>query len=182
MSSIVNGLVQNKILLAILAGVTAIGSFQVWKYNQEKHEKFIAEQTAKCQKQLDLANTYIDSSKTLYVFYNYPSSPLNEVERIEKPGINKPFKIGETYVLIYKVPGRLVPDNPRYDGKFFEGLSKQTTEGVISPLAVTARAIQGKQATVSTFCSPQTFTVSVENLYDPNQQNDVGFPSTMFFP
>jgi hypothetical protein len=182
MSSIVNNLVQNKILLAILAGITSIGSFQVWKYNQEKHEKFIAEQTAKCQQRLDEGYSYMNNSMTLSTFFREPSLAVEELNKIEKPGINTPFKTGKTYVLMYKTPGRLLPSNPRYDGKFFENLSKQTTKGIIPPLAVIAESIEDKQATIVSFCTPESFTVSVENLYEPYQQNDAVLKLAPFLP
>ncbi len=38
---VLSSVIQNKLLVAILAGVVSIGGFQVWQYNQAQYAKFI---------------------------------------------------------------------------------------------------------------------------------------------
>lgn len=58
-------LAEYKIQLAILGVLVSLASFGTWKWKQEQHEKFIAQQQKACQQNLDIANFYVNRSKTL---------------------------------------------------------------------------------------------------------------------
>lgn len=177
------GLVHNKIMLALLGTVISISGFLAWKYNQEQQEKKLAAQIASCKQDLDIASKNIKNSKSLYTFYYARSLGLNNVnQQLERPGINVNFEEGKTYILIYNTPASLIPESPRYEGKFFKTLSEKTVKYNPSPLMVVAKSLnsQSKQAIVTSSCSPQPFNVSVENLYEVSQKNDFTIPSSPF--
>ncbi|MBD2531913.1 hypothetical protein H6G97_20920 [Nostoc flagelliforme FACHB-838] len=183
MKNVFVGVAHYKILLAILGVVSSIASFQVWKWNQEQHEKFLAEQQKACQQDLDIAEDYVNNSKTLYSVYNADVLHQGKFNKeIERPGNNSPFEPGASYILIYNTPAALIPSHPRYDGKFFESLSKKTLKYSPQPLMVVAKSFQPNQATVTTSCSPKPFTVSLDNLYEISQKSDFDFtPSFSMF-
>lgn len=162
-------LAEYKIQLAILGVLVSLASFGTWKWKQEQHEKFLAQQQKACQQNLDIANFYVNRSKTLnaqrLTLFGQP--PL-----ADQPGINAPFKEGQSYILFHTSPSvSFLPSQPRYDGAFFAVLSGRW-KGTPPPLMVKARAIQGKQAVVATSCSPKPFTVSLNDLYETAQGND----------
>lgn len=179
--TLIGGLIQSKIMLAIFGVLTLVLGVEVWKWNQEQHGKFIAQQQKKCQQELDEADEYVKHSKTLYAIYYadvFHQGKLNY--QVQRPGIESPFNPGNRYILLYNTPANLIPNNPRYDGDFFEMLSKKSAKYSPEPLMVTAKSLKDKQATVTTFCSPKPFTVSVENLYDTVQSNDFQLPLPPF--
>jgi hypothetical protein len=102
-----SSLIQNNILLAILAGVVSIGSFQVWQYNQHKYDLFIAAKEKKCEFDLRIAETNVKQSRNLRnLRYNKIANP-----GLEQPGINSEFEKGKAYVFIKTKPGYLIPPN-----------------------------------------------------------------------
>lgn len=160
-------LVQNKILLAILAGVTSIGSFQVWQHNQQEYQKFIAEREKNCEAGFALARAAINHSPSLQnLIYNNIKNPA-----LKQPGINSEFKKDSDYLLIKTKPDYLLPPNvDNYDSQFFKSLSKRG-DNPPKPLEVTAISLDmtKKQAVVSSYCSKTPFTVSLEDLYETYQ-------------
>lgn len=164
-------LIQNKILLAILAGVVSIGSFQIWQYNQEKHYKFLAQQEQSCKFDLSRGEDNVRQSRNLRnLKYNQVVNP-----GLEQPGINSEFKPGKGYVLIYTNNRPLLATNSAtYETDFLKSLS--TADGFApQPLVVTAVSIDvsQKQALVSSACSPKPFIVPLENLYETFQPIDI---------
>ncbi|WP_414541667.1 hypothetical protein [Nostoc sp. CCY0012] len=165
--------IQNKILLAILAGVVSIGSFQVWQYNQQKHEEFIAGKEQDCKAQLHIGEVTVKQSRNLRnLKYNQVANP-----DLEQPGINSEFEPGKGYVLIYTNARSLFPANSAtYESDFFKSLA--TADGFApQPLVVTGVSIdmQKKQALVSSYCSSKPFVVPLENLYETFQTIDINF-------
>jgi hypothetical protein len=57
--------IQNKILLAILAGVVSIGSFQGWEYKKKEHEKVVANKETSCKVQLKMGQDAVRRSRIL---------------------------------------------------------------------------------------------------------------------
>lgn len=174
-------IIQNKILLAILAGVVSIGSFQVWKYNQEKNQKFIADREKECQVRLSQAKVSVDYSTSLSLlrYKNIVRKSLRQ------PGITSKFTKGAGYVLIKTKPDYLIPPNvSNYDSPFFKSLSI-VGDFPPQPLKVTAISIDTvkKEALVSSYCSKEPFTVSLKDLYATYQTSDaddpLGFPNLL---
>lgn len=165
-------LAEYKIQLAILGVLVSLAGFQTWKWQQEQHEKFLAQQQKACQQDFDLASFYVNHSKTLFA---QNLKLLGQPPSADQPGINAPFKEGESYILFHTSPTEsFLPSQPRYDGSFFAmitGRSKDTPP----PIMVRARALQGKQAVVDTSCSPKPFAVSLNDLYEMAQGNDFRF-------
>jgi hypothetical protein len=167
------GLAQYKVLLAILGVVAAWASFEVWKWNQAQHEKYIAQKEQACQQRLATADRYVQSNRFLQAEYyaNKTQSPLKI--KLEKPGITTNFEPEKEYILMYDKPVHLIPENPRYEGSLFERLSRQPTKYPPEPLIVTGKKLLGNKAEVISACSPKTFTVPLDNLYETNQKLDI---------
>ncbi|MBD2303386.1 hypothetical protein H6G80_33710 [Nostoc sp. FACHB-87] len=170
-------LIQNKILLAILAGVVSIGSFQVWKYNQEKYQKFIAERETECQVGLAHGKTsvYFSYSLRRLKYENVANPKLNQ------PGITSEFRKDAGYVIIKTKPDYLIPPNvDNYDSPFFKTLSS-VGEFAPPPLDVTAISIDTvkKEALVSSYCSKTPFRVLLKDLYETYQAADAEDPLSL---
>ncbi|MBE9210530.1 hypothetical protein IQ244_29315 [Nostoc sp. LEGE 06077] len=174
-------LIQNKILLAILAGVLSIGSFQVWKYNQEKYQKFVANRERECEVDLSQAKISVNYSTSLKLLkYN------NVVRKgLRQPGLTSSFTKGAGYVLLKTKPDYLIPpDVENYNSPFFKSLSI-VHDSPPQPLMVTAISVDvtKKEALVSSDCSKMPFTVPLENLYATYQTSDIddplGFPNLL---
>ena len=167
----ISSVIQNKILLAILAGVVSIGSFQVWQYNQQKYENFIAAREKECEFDLNIGETNVKQSRHLRnLRYNQIANP-----GLEQPGINSEFEKGKAYVIIKTKPGYLIPPNTsNYDSTLFKTLSITYTSPP-QPLIVRGVSIDRpkKQALVSSHCSSQPFVVPLENLYENFQPIDI---------
>lgn len=165
-------LAEYKIQMAILGVLISLASFGTWKWKQEQHEKFLVQQQKACQQDLDIASFYVNHSKTLYA---QRLKLLGQPPSADQPGINAPFKEGESYILFHTSPtDSFLPSQPRYDGAFFAPLTGRW-KGTPPPLMVQARAMRGKQAVVDTSCSPKPFTVSLNDLYEKAQGNDFRF-------
>lgn len=171
MNKVMN-LAQSKILLAILGVVVAIGGFQVWKWNTEQHQKFLASKQKDCQQALDSGYHYFDSSRSFKEFY-YAKKFNKEINfQLNQPNINT-LKPQSDYLILYTTPTPLIPENPRYEGQFFKGLSEKR-KNIPSALLVTAiKAIPPDKALVGSACSPENFTVSLDNLYETVQRRDI---------
>jgi len=166
-----SSIIQNKILLAILAVIVSIGSFKIWQYNQQKHYKFIAEKEKECELDLDIADTNVKQSRSLRnLRYNQIAN-----HGLEQPGINSEFEKGKAYVVISTKAGYVIPPNTsNYDSTFFKSLSI-TYEHPPQPLIVRGVSIDiaKKQALVSSYCSSQPFLVPLKNLYENFQPIDI---------
>lgn len=166
-----------KIIVGILASATVVSALGVWNHNRQQHEKFLVEQKGKCQTDLHQAEKYVNNSKTLYTIYN--KNKLGEKKfdiAPQQPDSNSVVGAGTSYLLIYNTPAALIPNNPRYDGSFFEKLSTQSSKDIPPPLKVTAKSFQSNQAIVISSCSPKPFAVPIENLYATTQANDFFTP------
>lgn len=170
---IATGFAQYKILLAILGVLTSLLSFEVFKWNKERHEKYIAQKEQACQQFLNSAERYIESNRFLKAAY-YASKTQEKINiKLDKPGITTQFKPNEDYILMYDKPVPLIPNQPRYEGGLFEMLSRQPEKYPPQPLIVTGKRILGDKAEVISVCSPQPFIVPLENLYETTQQLDI---------
>ncbi|MDZ7966391.1 MAG: hypothetical protein RM368_15665 [Nostoc sp. DedSLP03] len=164
---------QYKVLLAILGVLSSWASFEVWKWHQQQHEKYIAQKQQACQQRLNSANRYVQSDRFLKAAY-YASKTQDKLQiQLNKPGINTDFKPEQTYILMYERPVPLIPSNPRYEGNLFERLSRQPDKYPPEPLIVTGKKILGNKAEVISACAPTSFTVSLENLYEITQPIDI---------
>ncbi|MBD2303429.1 hypothetical protein [Nostoc sp. FACHB-190] len=170
---IVTGFANYKVLLAIL-GVVASGlSFTAWKWNKEQHQKYIFRKEQACQQSLKIAEKYVQNNQFLRAAY-YASTTQEKLRiKLNQPGITTEFKPDKEYVLIHDKAVALIPNNPRYEGKLFERLSKQPEKYPPEPLMVTGNKVLGNKVEVISTCSPQPFTVSLENLYEIAQPIDI---------
>ena len=163
-------LAQNKILLAILAAVTSLSGFEVWKWNQEQHQEFMTEQKAKCQDQLDSAWRFVSKSSTLYK--RMSETEGEQTKPLEQPSINTKFEKDKLYILLYRKPHSLIPEAPIYDDLFFHGLAKVAENSPPPPLWVLGKSEENNKITVFSYCSPKPFEVSPEDLYESHQKSD----------
>ncbi len=163
-------LIQSKKQLAISGILLLMGGFITWKYRQEQYEKFLVQQQKECQQDFDIADNYVKSSKYLYTRYYFKNlSNKKHTPQLKQPGINVPFEPGESYILMYDYPAKLIPDKPHYSGQFFSRMIGEwkTTP---PPLMVIADSLplhsqQLGLAIVTSSCSPRPFTVPLKNLY-----------------
>ncbi|MBD2254779.1 hypothetical protein [Nostoc parmelioides] len=170
---IATGLAQYKVLLAILGVVGAGLSFEMWKWNQQQHEKYIAEKEQACQQSIEDASNEVLSNRFLKSNY-YAGLMLQQSKfRLNQPGINTKFKADKDYILMYSQPASLIPNNPRYEGSLFERLSKVTNKQPPAPIIVTGKKLSGNKVEVISACAPKSFTVSLENLYEITQPIDI---------
>lgn len=167
------GLAQYKVLLAILGVLAAWASFEGWKWNQAQHEKYIAQREQDCQQAIETASNDVQSDRFLKSVYY--AGLMNKKSRfqLKQPGINTEFQANKDYILMHSQPASLIPESPRYEGSLFARLSKKTDNKPPAPLIVTGKKLVGKQAEVISACSPKSFTVSRENLYETTQPIDV---------
>lgn len=179
---IVTSAIQNKILLAILAGIVSIGSFQVWKDKQAKYEKFIAGQENNCKVYIEMGEDAVKRSPSLRnLKYNNIVTP-----GLKQPGINSEYEVDSRYLLLYnKSVSTLPPNTLVYDNGFFKSLLKN---GKNPPESLLIDAVsfdlKNQQATVSSYCAKKPFVVRLENLYEEFQPVDRDFrgsSSDLFF-
>ncbi|MBD2503907.1 hypothetical protein [Anabaena azotica] len=169
---IATGFAHYKVLLAILGVLVSGFSFEVWKWNKERNEKEIAEREKQCQQRLDSANKYVQGDRFLKAAY-YAAKSLDTVDiKLNKPREDN-FKVGKEYVLIYDRPINLIPDNPRYEGKLFETLSRMPEKYPPQPLLVSGNKFLGDKIEVISVCSPIPFLVPTTYLYEINQKLDI---------
>jgi hypothetical protein len=170
---IATGFAQYKVLLAILGVVTAGLSFEVWKWNKERHEKYIAEKEQACQKSIENASNDVLSNRFLKSTYYAGLMQQQSKFKLKQPGINTEFKTDKEYILMYSNPASVIPTNPRYEGILFERLSNKTDKQPPTPIIVTGKKILGNKVEVISACSPASFTVLSENLYEITQPIDI---------
>ncbi|WP_414553446.1 hypothetical protein [Anabaena sp. CCY 0017] len=179
MKNLLVNLTQPKILLAILGVVTSIAGFQIWQHNKQEYEKQVVKQIDGCRGATKSAYQYIQSSKTLSSVYHAKRLDIDiSTLFLEKPGVTSPFKPDKNYLLIYTTPSAVIPDQPRYDGQIFNQLSRVEKSPI--PIIVTIKSIDAGKAVVNSVCSPKPFTVSTENLYEPQQKSDFVIPTAPF--
>jgi hypothetical protein len=166
------GFAQYKVLLAILGVLSSLVSFEVWKWHQQQHEKYVAEKQQVCQQMIENASNEVQNNRFLKAAY-YAALMQKPFEiKLKQPGINTDFTPEKDYILMYSQPASLIPKNPRYEGSLFERLSKVSEKKPPAPLIVTGKKILGNKAEVITACAPKSFTVSLENLYEITQPID----------
>ncbi|MBD2302258.1 hypothetical protein [Nostoc sp. FACHB-190] len=170
---IATGFAQYKVLLAILGVVTSLASFTFWKWQKEQHEKYIVEKEEMCQQRLDFAEQYVKGDRFLKAAYYASKTQKPLTFQLEKPGITTNFQADKEYILLYDKPGALIPKSPRYEGSLFTRLSRQTDKYPPEPLLVTGKKILGQKAEVKSACSPNSFTVPLDNLYETTQPIDI---------
>ncbi|BAY42178.1 hypothetical protein NIES2111_65740 (plasmid) [Nostoc sp. NIES-2111] len=170
---IATGFAQYKILLAILGVLTSLLSFEVFKWNKERHEKYIAQKEQSCQQSIEDASNNVLSNRFLKANYYAGLMQQKSKYKLKQPGINTKFQTDRNYILMYSQPASLIPSNPRYEGKLFETLSKPTDKKPPAPVIVTGKKLLGNKVEVVSACSPASFTVSLENLYEINQPIDI---------
>ncbi len=175
-------LIQNKILLAILAGVVSIGSFQVWQYNQAKYEKLITAKENNCKVYIEMAQDSVKRSPSLRNFkYNNVVTP-----GLEQPGINSQSEVDRRYILLYNKPVSTLPANALvYENGFFKSLLSKANYPPDSLLVdAVSFDLKNRQATVKSDCAKKPFVVNLENLYETVQPVDRdlrGSNSDLFF-
>lgn len=98
---VLSSVIQNKLLLAILAGVLSIGSFQVWQYNQAQYEKFINQAKNDCGVYIELGEDAVKRSPSLRAL-KYQNKRLRE---LKQPGINSEPADPGHYVMLRRPAG-----------------------------------------------------------------------------
>lgn len=167
--------VQQKILLAILGVGVVTLSFQVWKYQDEQYQKFLANQQQICEKSLKDAGNTIEKSKALFSAYKPKLLGANVIasEKIYHPGINSQLQKNKPYLLIRSDKSALIPaSTPHYKNDYFEGYSKPPGGETIFAAIVTAEPLNDLSALVTSPCSPKPFAVPLKDLYETIQKND----------
>lgn len=173
MKSLIAFVIQQKILMAILAiGVTSL-SFQMWKYQDEQYQKLLANQKVLCEKSLKDADDLIFKSRTLYSAFNSGNGRhAIPKDKIQQPGINTQLQ-KKSYVLIRTKKHPLIPSNtPHYKSTYFESYSKPPGGETNVDAIVTAEPLNDFEALVTSPCSPKPFAVSFEDLYEITQKHD----------
>ncbi len=161
---------QSKIQLAILGAVMSLGSFEIWKYNQQQKQIFLAEQQKKCQQQLDNAEHFVAASQSLHALTL--GLKTRHQRPLEQPGITTRLKEDQSVILLYTTAHSLIPKDPRYENQFFDTLAGDW-KNAPPPLWVSASPLDSGHALVYTACSPKPFPVPLENLYEYFQRNDL---------
>ncbi|MBD2438846.1 hypothetical protein [Nostoc sp. FACHB-110] len=162
-----------KVFLAIL-GVVALSLYLgLWKWNKEQNEKYVAEREEACQQSIKDASNNVLSNRFLKSNYYANLMQKKPKFKLKQPGINTDFQANKDYILMYSQPASLIPKKPRYEGRLFEKLSRETDKKPPAPLMVTGKKLLANRVEVISACSPQPFTVSLENLYEVTQAIDV---------
>lgn len=154
--------IQNKLLLAILAGILSIGGFQIWQYNQAQYEKLISDAKNGCGVYMELGEGAVKNSPSLKVL-KYKNKRLPE---LKQPGINSEGASPGAYVMLLRSPASTLPPNALpFDDPFFTSLLNKEE----SPKTLIVRAasfdLAKKQATVKSDCTKKPFVVDLEDLY-----------------
>ncbi|RCJ42802.1 hypothetical protein A6769_36755 [Nostoc punctiforme NIES-2108] len=173
MKGLIAFVIQQKILMAILAIGVASLSFQMWKYQDEQYQKLLANQKVLCEKSLKDADDLIFKSRTLYSAFNSGNgSHAIPKDKIQQPGINTQLQ-KKSYVLIRTKKHPLIPNNtPHYKSTYFESYSKPPGGETNVDAIVTAEPLNDFEALVTSPCSPKPFPVFFEDLYEITQKHD----------
>jgi hypothetical protein len=175
MKSLIAFAVQQKILILIVSIGVASLSFQMWKYQDEQYQKFLANQQGICEKSLKDAGNTIGKSKALFSAYKPKLLGANVIasDKIYHPGINSQLQKEQPYILIRSDKSALIPANtPHYKNDYFEGYSKPPGGETIFAAIVTAEPLNDLSALVKSPCSPKPFAVPLKDLYETIQKND----------
>jgi hypothetical protein len=159
---VLSSVIQNKLLVAILAGVVSIGGFQVWQYKQAQYEKFISDSKINCGVDIELGEDAVKRSPSLRAL-KYQNKRLRE---LRQPGINSESADPGAYVMLLRSPASTLPPNALpFDDPFFTSLLNKEE----SPKTLIVRAasfdLAKKQATVKSDCTKKPFVVDLEDLY-----------------
>lgn len=161
--------IQNKLLVAILAGVASIGSFQFWQYNQAQYEKFIINAKNDCGVYIELGENAVKDSPSLRAL-KYRNKRLRE---LKQPGINSESANPGDYVILFRSPASSLPPNALlFDDPFFTSLLNKEESPKTLMVSVLSFDLPKKQATVESYCTKKPFVVDLENLYARYQPID----------
>jgi hypothetical protein len=160
---VLSSLIQNKLLVAILAGVASIGSFQVWQHNQAQYAKFISNAKNDCGVYLELGENAVKNSPSLRAL-KYQNKRLRE---LRQPGIGSESADPGHYVMLFRSPASTLPSNALpLDDPFFTSLLNKEK---YPPKTLMVRAVSfdlaKKQAAVKSDCTKEPFVVDLEDLY-----------------
>jgi hypothetical protein len=154
--------IQNKLLLAILAGVLSIGGFQIWQYNQAQYEKFIIHAKNDCGVYIELGEGAVKNSPSLRAL-KYQNKRLPE---LRQPGINSEPADPGHYVMLFPSPGSTLPPNALpFDDPFFTSLLNKSESPKTLMADVVSFDLPKKQALVKSLCTKKPFVVALEDLY-----------------
>lgn len=159
---VLSSVIHTKLLVAILAGVSSIVSFQVWQYNQAQYAKFISDSKINCGVDIELGEDAVKRSPSLRAL-KYQNKRLRE---LRQPGINSESASPGAYVMLLRSPASTLPPNALpFDDPFFTSLLNKEE----SPKTLIVRAasfdLAKKQATVKSDCTKKPFVVALEDLY-----------------
>lgn len=161
--------IQNKLLLAILAGVASIVSFQVWQYNQAQYEKLISNAKNDCGVYIELGEDAVKNSPSLKAV-KYQNKLLRG---LKQPGINSESADPGDYVMILRSPASTLPPNALpFEDPFFTSLLNKEDSPKTLMISVVAFDLPKKQATVESSCTKKPFVVNLDNLYERYQTVD----------
>lgn len=160
---VLSSVIHTKLLLAILAGVASIGSFQVWQNKQAQYEKLISDSKINCGVDIELGEDAVKRSPSLRAL-KYQNKLLPGLER---PGINSESADPGAYVMLFRSPASTLPPNALpFDDPFFTSLLNKEK---YPPKTLMVRAasfdLAKKKATVKSDCTKKPFVVDLENLY-----------------
>jgi hypothetical protein len=160
---VLSSVIQNKLLLAILAGVVSIVGFQVWQHNQAQYEKLISDAKVNCGVDIELGEDAVKRSPSLRAL-KYQNKLLPGLER---PGINSESADPGAYVMLFRSPASTLPSNALpLDDPFFTSLLNKEK---YPPKTLMVRAVSfdlaKKQAAVKSDCTKEPFVVDLEDLY-----------------
>jgi hypothetical protein len=159
---VLSSVIQNKLLLAILAGVVSIVSFQVWQYNQAQYEKLISNAKNDCGVYLELGENAVKNSPSLRAL-KYQNKRLRE---LKQPGINSEPADPGHYVMLFPSPASTLPPNALpFDDPFFTSLLNKSESPQTLMADVVSFDLPKKQATVKSLCTKKPFVVDLEDLY-----------------
>lgn len=161
--------IQNKLLLAILAGVASIVSFQVWEYNHAQYEKRLASARNNCGVYIELGEDAVRFSPSLKaVKYQNKVIP-----GLKQPGVNSESAEPGDYVMILPSQSSTLPPNALpFDDPFFTSLLNKEASPKTLMVSVVSFDKSKKQATVESYCTKKPFVVDMDNLYERSQTID----------
>jgi hypothetical protein len=160
---VLSSVIQNKLLVAILAGVVSIGGFQVWQYNQAQYAKFISNAKNGCGVYIEMGEDAVKNSPSLRAL-KYQNKRLRE---LKQPGINSESAEPGAYLMLFRSPASTLPPNALpFDDPFFTSLLNKEK---YPPKTLMVQAVSfdlgKKQATVKSLCTKKPFVVELEDLY-----------------
>lgn len=166
---VLSSVIQNKLLLAILAGVVSIGGFQIWQAKQAQYEKLISEAKNDCGVYIELGEDAVKGSPSLRAL-KYQN---NRIRGLKQPGIDSnPADLGD-YVLLLRSPASTLPPNALpFEDTFFTSLLNKEESPKTLMVSVLSFDLQKKQALVSSPCTKEPFVIEMADLYERFQAID----------